>query len=242
MIYRLDSIDSARVSGVLLGEVFRVGGDFKPTVIEVAPGATHTTVIDLRQFFLDPVFRDVLRGKYNFWRWRVIPWKSKVTANESNGICLAFPDAAGNIASPVVDPRSRVADAILAFIFHENRPHELGFLFLNASRQDIGVEKPLAKESKIIATSPAIGYTRELFIPAVAPERVVVKAGEVGEWRIPWPKVLELIPKEDLERIKKAGGDLDLVWKVGEYESQPLPLSLADPEQVQKELGVGASN
>lgn len=48
------------------------------------------------------------------------------------------------------------------------------------------------------------------------------------------PMYLKLVPcahkclasKADLAAIKTGGGDLDLVWKVGNYESAPLPISL----------------
>lgn len=189
-------------------------------------------IIEPKQSFVRQIKKDdsiwwetALTGCYSALYWYMDKFKSAT-------IYVAFSNSDGIIASPVVDPRNPDAKPILAFIFHDKRPYDLGFLFLNGSRQDIGVEKPLTKESRIIASSPAIGYTRELFIATTASERIVVEAGKVGEWRLPWQTVRDLIPKDDLERIKAAGGDLDLVWKVGEYQSDPLPLSLADPENI----------
>lgn len=193
-----------------------------PAPLVIAGKAVYKKYVDKTGIF-NPG-GDIIIGRYVDLFWFIGKIAPSVT--------VAFSDADGIIASPVVDPRNPDAKPILAFIFHDNRPYELGFLFLNGSRQDIGVEKPLTKESRIIVSSPAIGYTRELFIAASASERIVVEAGKVGEWRLPWQTVLNLIPKEDLERIKAAGGDLDLVWKVGEYQSDPLPLSLADPENI----------
>jgi hypothetical protein len=79
-------------------------------------------------------------------------------------------------------------------------------------------------------TAPAIGYTNELFIAGQPSESIAIEAGKVGEWRIPWQTIHDLIPAAELATIKAAGGDLDLVWKVGNFQSGPLTISLAEPE------------
>ena len=182
-----------------------------------------------------PYIREVNNNEDLIWlktalgdRYSSIYWY--LGSFESAIIHVAYNSPGAGVAPAVVASRDLTARPILAFIFSQKNNHEMGFIFLNGTGEDVAVVRPLTQASRIIATSPAIKYTRELIIPASAPERVVVEAGKVGEWRLPWQTVLNLIPKEDLERIKAAGGDLDLVWKVGEYRSDPLPISLADPE------------
>ena len=162
------------------------------------------------------------------WRVRVGEYPESLFAQSQN-VCLGFPDADGVIAKPVVGQNELIAHSFLAFIFHENQSHEIGFLLLNGSDEVVTIDKPLTQSSCIVATAPTIGYTNELHIVGQAPERISVDPGKVGEWRIPWSTIHDLIPADDLTAIKAAGGDLDLVWRVGAYQSDPLPLSLAPP-------------
>jgi hypothetical protein len=164
----------------------------------------------------------------------------------SNPLAFGFSKPDGSIITPVVDSGARrpvvesgklvirpagnpPTQVVLAFIFNENQTNELGFLFLNGSNETVTVEKPLTQASRIVATSPAIEYTKELFIAGQPSENIAIESGKVGEWRIPWQTIRDLIPAADLAAIKEAGGDLDLVWKVGDFQSDPLPLSLSDP-------------
>jgi hypothetical protein len=150
--------------------------------------------------------------------------------NLSPSLPICFLDVENNITPPVVDPSDPTAKPILAFVFNENQTNELGFVFLNGSNETVTVEKPLTQASRIVATAPAIEYTKELFIAGQPSENIAIEAGNVGEWRIPWQTIYDLIPAADLTAIKAAGGDLDLVWKAGEFQSDPLPISLAEPE------------
>jgi hypothetical protein len=177
------------------------------------------TMEDMKNVFLP----NEVKGRYLFFNWYPLQV-------HSSGIYLGYLAATGNIAPPVVDPRDPTAKPILAFVFNENQTNELGFVFLNGSNETVTVEKPLTQASRIVAISPAIEYTKELFIAGQPSENIAIEAGQVGEWRIPWPTIRDLIPAADLAAIKAGGGDLDLVWKVGEFESDPLPISLAEPE------------
>jgi hypothetical protein len=165
----------------------------------------------------------------------------------SNPLTFAFPKPNGSIARPVVEsgfgnrpvvesgklisrPIGKShGQVVLAFVFNHNNTNELGFLFLNGSNETVNVEKPLTQASRIIATAPAIEYTKELFIAGQPSQNIAIEAGKVGEWRIPWKTIRDLIPEADLNAIKAAGGDLNLVWKVGNFQSDPLPISLAEP-------------
>ena len=157
-----------------------------------------------------------------------IQWQCAYTL--SRPLWISCTDPNGVISSHVHGPNSTTVTPILSFVFSEKQPSQLGFLFINGTGEDVAVEKPLTQASRIVAAAPAINYTRDLFIVDQAAEVIEIESGKVGEWRIPWQTVYELIPEEDLEKIKAAAGDLDLVWKVGEYQSDPLPLSLADPD------------
>jgi len=157
-----------------------------------------------------------------------IQWKCANTLSRPLWIAVTDPNSISS--SQVHSTNDSTAKSILAFVFNENQTNEVGFLFLNGSNETVIVEKPLAQASRIVATAPAIGYTNELFIAGQPSETVAIEAGKVGEWRIPWQTIHDLIPASDLAAIKAAGGDLDLVWKVGNFQSDPLPISLAEPE------------
>lgn len=225
ILFPLEDINRRPIS---LSANRRIGPDTLPDTVVVPIG-------EMREFRIvehDLIRRrDAFAGRYACWIWSVLPWRAQSSerAMRSNPIFLASPDAEGQIAPPVVDHREAAAKPVLAFIHHEGGSHELGFLLFNGAGEGVVIEKPLTRESRIVATAPAIRYTRELFFSDMAAERVVVESDKVGEWRLPWKTVLDLIPKEDLERIRASGGDLDLVWKVGEYSSDPLPLNLAKP-------------
>jgi hypothetical protein len=169
-------------------------------------------------------------GHYAKWVWGIGLWSP---AEHNVGLCQSMPihvgftDPDGNIANPVVAADGETVEPILAYVFDKARQHELGFLFMNGSNEDVVIERPLTKASCILASAPAINYRRDLFAPEKAKEQVMIKSGKVGEWRLPRTTVLGLIPSADVEKIKAAGGDVDLVWKVGEYKSDPLPISLA---------------
>jgi hypothetical protein len=175
------------------------------------------------QSFLDA------EGSFLIGHYAIMSWMLDKQMSPSIHVGFVSRDSKNKIASPVVDPSDPTAKPILAFIFNENQTNELGFLFLNGSNEAVTVEKPLTQASRIVATSPAIEYTKELFIAGQPSENIAIEAGKVGEWRIPWQTIRDLIPEADLAAIKEGGGDLDLVWKVGDFQSDPLPLSLSDP-------------
>jgi hypothetical protein len=208
--------------------------DWPSPFVEIKAGGTFENTISKTEFLA--VGDDLIVGHYieAHWFYGVF----------SNPLTFAFPKSDGSIASPVVESgfgnRSVIESgqpgirpigqphglAVLAFTFNYNNTNELAFLFLNGSNETVTVEKPLTQASQIVATAPAIEYTKALFIAGQPSENIAIESGNVGEWRIPWKTVYELIPEADLAKIKEAGGDLDLVWKVGNYESPPLPISL----------------
>lgn len=147
----------------------------------------------------------------------------------SNPIWLAVPDENGRFISPDMTVTDNSAKPILAFVFNRKQPPELGFLLLNGTKADVIGANPLTSRSKIVVSVPTIKYTRELTTSETEVKELTVEPGKHAEWRLPWQKVLDLIPKEDLAKIEAAGGDLDLVWKIGDLESAPLPISLAKP-------------
>jgi hypothetical protein len=204
---------------VSMGDHNSYAEDDFPDPLLIAANSVYNEYVQ-KNTFIDYGARNFI-GNYVSLAWGV--------GKLSNPIVAAFSDPAGNIAPPVVDPRDPTAKPILAFVFNENQTNELGFVFLNGSNETVTVEKPLTQASRIVATAPAIEYTKELFIAGQPSENIAIEAGKVGEWRIPWQTIHDLIPAADLTAIKAAGGDLDLVWKVGDFQSDPLPLSLSDP-------------
>jgi len=228
-VYHLGKEGYSRISGLFLGETFRAGVEFTPNLIVVEPFSSYNAVVELSTLTEDRIICEFLKGNYSLWQWQIIPWQSKIRGNVSNFVCVGLPNFNNIITLKAIDPTGFAVKLTLAFIFHENQPHEIGFLLLNGSDKTITIEKPLTQASCIVATAPAIDYTKELHIAGQALERIAIQPGKVGEWRIPWPTIHDLIPVNDLAAIKAAGGDLDLAWRVGAYQSDPLPLSLAPP-------------
>ena len=158
----------------------------------------------------------------------------------SNQVHIAFTDAQGAIEPPVVDLRvndRETAKDILAMaviirpgLLLPRNHREIAFLVINSADHDIAALGGTPGGSVLIASSPSIQYRRELAIPDDGPHVFSVTPGDVGEWRLSLQTVLNLIPEDDMERIKAAGGDLDLIWKVGDLQSIALPLTLVVPE------------
>lgn len=144
----------------------------------------------------------------------------------SNPVWLAVPDENGKFALRDMAAADGSTKPILAFVFNGKQRPELGFLLVNGTRTDVLGANPLTSRSRVVASVQKIKYARELTTPEADVHEVTVKANKSVEWRLPWQKVLDLIPKEDLAKIEAAGGDLDLVWKVGDLESTPLAMIL----------------
>jgi len=197
---------------------------FSDPMIRISPGnSSHW----LGKAYNIPLY-EFNTGAYVLLAWYISAYPVGVRAAQY--ICLGLPDENGNMRSPVVNPSNANIEIYLGFIDIVGRLPDVSFLFLNGSNETVNVDKPLTQASRIVATAPTIGYTNELFIAGQPSESIAIEAGKVGEWRIPWQTIHDLIPAADLAAIKAAGGDLDLVWKVGDFESEPLPISLAEPE------------
>jgi len=207
MDYHLEAIDYDVISPLMLKHWFSTDFDLR--------------VLNEMALF-DSQTRNMGAGSYHYLRWALNGQKSHET------ILLGFVGVDGEIHKPVVPRGSKVLDLNLGLVYHKDNPLEMIFLALNGTGESVSIGKPLHRDSLIVATSPTIDYRREFFLPEARSEQVRVEAGQVDEWRIPWQTVLDLIPPEDLEKIKAGGGDLDLAWRTGEFESKPLPLSLAD--------------
>jgi hypothetical protein len=227
-IFPMDMPNGNNQRWILLAGRRRIGEQTLPRTVMIQPSGIAQWSID-RERVADHRHKSYMFGRYNLWGWEVIPWQNNIKGSGSQLVCIGMSDPEGNIAPPVVDPRDPTAKPILAFVFNENQTNGVGFLFLNGSNETVNVEKPLTQASRIIATAPAIEYTKELYIAGQPSESIAIEAGKVGEWRIPWKTIRDLIPEADLNAIKAAGGDLDLVWKVGNFQSDPLPISLAEP-------------
>jgi hypothetical protein len=213
LLFRIQADDSERLELPIFRHSTR---SYQDLVIPAGGSCTWRLAIsDINHI----VFLGRERGRYTLLRWQAEQHSTKP-------ICVGFARPGGFMDPPVVDPTDSTAKPILAVIFDAKQTRDLGFLFLNGSNETVTVEKPLTQASRIVVTAPAIEYTKELFVAGQTAEYIEIEGGNVGEWRIPWQKVYELIPESDLVKIIDAGGNVDLVWKFGQYESAPLPITL----------------
>lgn len=155
-----------------------------------------------------------------------------VCKQRAGNIWLAFPDANGHLSriKPFSDTLPAV-NAILALSHTGEATSELAFVLWNRTDKEITAVNPFTAKSRVMAVSPKIGYKRDLEMPGVKAKEVTIAPQAHKDWRLPWREAESLIPAEDRAKIKAAGGELDLVWKVGEWESTPLPLLMIDPEE-----------
>jgi len=110
---------------------------------------------------------------------------------------------------------------LLAFVYNPATPPELTCVLWNRTEAEVQVTG-----SRIIATNAALGYRRELALPASPELHVAVAPGTHTDWRLPWSTIIEQIPPADLARIKAADGKLDIVWQANDLSSPALPLLL----------------
>ncbi len=207
------------------------GESMGTSVLRLVPGRMRVRVRDIEDVLL-PWGREDL--DYSATGYKLITWRIRHESTQT--ICLGATDADGNIRSPVVNPNNPNIEMYLGFVYHPWNKLEVCFLFLNGTDENITLAQPLDRTSHIHVSMPAIDYCHDLFIPGQEAEQVTIEAGKVGEWRLPWQTVIDLIPADELEQIKTAGGDIDMVWRVGEHQSMPLPISLvaADNEDVHR--------
>jgi hypothetical protein len=192
-------------------------------------------------------FADMRDGRYVIWKWQgsLGDPEPDLKMVPPPQILLGLPAADGSIAAPAVGRGEKKATPHLALVVHamywfENRRfkgnayqplREFAFLLLNGTDAAITTDNPLTPQSAIIVRAPAINYRHELVLSNAVISKTSVAPGTHGEWRMPWQTVLDLIPPADLEKIKAAGGDMDLVWKTGDLESAPLPMTFLPPTQ-----------
>lgn len=161
-------------------------------------------------------------GCYLAVRWEVERWASPT-------IHVAVEDALGVVRPAVVDPEDTSVVPILACVFRRNAPQDIAFLLLNGTNADVPLPPPLVNESRLVVTASSINYSNEVFSVESAPELVQVEPGKTHVWRIPWTTVFARLPEADRAQLH-AAKDIDLIWKAGAFVSDPLPLTLPDPE------------
>lgn len=197
-------------------------------------------------------FADMRESRYVVWKWQgsMVDPKPDLTLIPPPQIIIGFPAVDGRIAPLAVGRGEKKAVLHLALVVHAMKfferkardggftsmlpyepPREIAFLLLNGTDTAITTDNPLTPQSAIIVRAPAINYRRELVLSNAVILKTAVAPGTHGEWRMPWQTVLDLIPPSDLEKIKAAGGDMDLVWKTGDLESAPLPMTFLPPTQ-----------
>lgn len=225
------------------------------TYAKTAGGALF--VIDPKeevQFELDPSYME-MRRKYSD-RGELVNFFFEYYAQTNGNVWIAFPNRDGkiqkirafteydlalapeylhrktvNYKTPPLPKESKIVlplvAPILAFAYTGDTTPELAFVLWNRTDAAINAANPLTPKSRIVASAPAINYTRELAMPGVDAKEMAIAPNTHSDWRLLWKTVLGLIPSDDLARIQAAGGDLDLTWKVGDWESPPLPVRLS---------------
>jgi hypothetical protein len=184
-----------------------------------------------------------LQSRYIGWQWdgKAVDGSNVTSLRTRLPLLLGYvPVGGGEFTPPYVEPDSGVSN-LLAFVVHQNMkrgfpvenvpPHELAFLLLNGTAEPLDAQPPLSAGSILYLSAPGIGYSTNIVVDSNGFESKTIPAGECGQWRIPFEKILAQIPKETVEAIRADDGKLDLVWKTGDIESQMLPLILLPPTQ-----------
>ena len=196
-----------------------------PYDLHIESGVTHTNFVTWDRFYRGGYF------KYDTEYTKIICSVLPAILNSvvhSAPFYLGFPSEQGQIRPPVVNPVKKDPETILAFIYdHTNNNLELGFLLFNGSTNNVALNAPLINDNRLIVTVPSIAYSNEIFTASTTATNLVVEAGKVGEWRLPWPSVFEQLPLADQALLREAG-DVDLVWKAGSFISPVLPLNLKE--------------
>jgi hypothetical protein len=206
------------------------------------PDGRHEMVIIRNSTYLDLIRRP---GQYTAWQWRgslsASPPDVRMTLPEP--VLVGYVEAGGSLKAPQEFADAVTVSNLLAFVFHQNQrrgfplenvpPNELAFLLLNGTDSAIEAVPPLSEGSVLHLSAPGIGYRAAITLPesGFAPQAIPSEA--CGQWRIPFERILALMPAETVEAIRAADGALDLVWKTGELESPPLPLILLPPTQAE---------
>ena len=193
--------------------------------LNIKSNITHTNFVAWGQLY--PWFSSFQNNEYAQLECRVLhPVADHVV--HSTPFYLGFPDEQGNIKPPVVNSQKKEIETILAFIYdHTNNNLGLGFLLFNGGTNNIAINATLINDNRLIVTSPSIAYSNEIFTASATATNLVIEAGKVGEWRLPWSSVFTQLPPTDQALLREAG-DVDLVWKAGNFTSPVLPLNLKE--------------
>jgi hypothetical protein len=145
-------------------------------------------------------------------------------SGHSNGtMWLAFPNESGQIRE-VRAIRESSSPAILAFAYSGETNSGFAFVLWNNTAQPLSATK---LNSRIVLSMPAMDYKREFKLDGVEFARGAIATNMHEACFVPWDAVMKQIPSEDLARLKKAGSEVDLTWKIGVWESRPLSLLLS---------------
>lgn len=187
-------------------------GELPETVI--APGGSMIWTMELGEVF--DIYEE--RGFYALLSWNF----QHVT---SQYVCVGLVDETGGIEPPKLKAGSSAVETRVGFVHHPDSAPDICFLLLNGTNTTVTTTEPLVNDSRLVFTAPSINYSNELYVADVSATNVLIEAGNVAEWRMPWTNVYQRISSSDRALLKVAV-DVDLVWKCGTYVSGPLPVNL----------------
>jgi len=216
--YRLDD---AEYNVHVLGALVSYPRDDPPPLLSIGPSQSY--MVNLKMMHMKN-----FRGM--FGRYVEVYWSFGNAV--SNSLYVGFPDENGELAAPVLpsSEQTKKEDKLrLAYIFKNNGPGELAFLFVNMGEKPQVVME--GKKCQIVVSSPSLKESFRITLEGENFAEKVIEPGDIFTARIDWPKVLASIPAERLEEIINGGGDVDLVWKEGDVESMPLLMNLLPPEK-----------
>jgi len=208
----------------LPGEEMGVGGTLHQgprDEVEVRAGEKHAWYVNA-----DDLIERLASGGGNKVRGAMVKAKWMCTYAFSPAMWIAVPEN-GQLNLP--EPPSEGVKPLLTVFYRKDGPADIGFLMFNGSEKAFDAPAPLSEKSVISVSIPGTDYTRDLKPSKSGTKTTTVGPGETAKWRVSWQRLIDLIPQKDIDRIKEEGGDFDLVWKVGDRASSPLPLHLHIP-------------
>ena len=150
-------------------------------------------------------------------------WECESLCSQFVSIGVIVDNDSSAMSRPLVAQHETNASVHLAFVFHEFKPNDLAFVYLNGDIVTNSIHSPLGLRSSLLISSPSIGYSNEVASATSVSTNAIVAPRMAEHWRIPWPNIWNQVPAKHRQKLEKAG-DLDLRWKCGDLVSDPLPL------------------
>lgn len=218
-IYRRLDDQHRRVIGLGASVSYRPGA--APPPLKIGPYQEYNLIIKMKHM----KYSSKIFGHYARINW-LFGGKS------SNSLYVGFLDEKGEVIPPAIpssEELEKQEGIKLAYIFNEEAAGQIAFLFLNTGSKP----RVLMKDGKcqLVLSSPVLAESVMIVMENNATVEKIVEPGAVYTSRMDWLLIREAISDENMQKILKGGGDVDLVWKGGDMESPPLLMNLLPPEK-----------